>query len=312
MLAFNQLVNRYIIGGEIIADGPLHIGSGAGDTETDALFVRSNDKIYLPGSSVRGAMRSTIEKLTAGLLADEDRIRNATCFLDASSGSKCISCNKDTQEEIDGWREAGKNEAAILADLQLPGQPYRLCHVCRLFGSPSFASKVKIQDCYVLSPAEAVKKGNIRYGIGIDRDTESVREGLLFDYEAIETLPAFRFELIVENIDETDTWDWGLLALGLLEMMRSGGDGSFFLGAKSAAGLGRCHLKSETLEIEGFSGPNELLAYLTGNQFPQRYDSTSDPTASDFMKQKRQDWLDAVIAKAPETNVESTEKNGGE
>lgn len=312
MLAFNQLVNRYIIGGEIIADGPLHIGSGVGDTETDALFVRSNDKIYLPGSSVRGAMRSTIEKLTAGLLADEDRIRNATCFLDASSGSKCISCNKDTQEEIDGWREAGKNEAAILADLQPPGQPYRLCHVCRLFGSPSFASKVKIQDCYALSPAEAVKKGNIRYGIGIDRDTESVREGLLFDYEAIETRPTFHFELIAENIDEDDAWDWGLLALGLLEMTRGGENGAFFLGAKSAAGLGRCHLKLETLKVEGFSGPSELLTYLTDNQFSQKYDSTSDPTASDFMKQKRKAWLDAATAATPETNDQTTENNGGE
>lgn len=303
MLTFNKLHNRYRLRGVLKLDGAMHIGSGLGDQRVDALFVRSNGKFYLPGSSVRGALRSLIERLAAGLSITPDAV---TCFLDDSSGSKCVSANRDSLKRVNEWRESRKEggvkltELAILDKIMSKGY---LCQVCQLFGSPMLASKIKIQDCFPPAQQPMPPEGAVRYGIGIDRDTESVREGVLFEVEVLDHHPSFQFELLAENLEDDEKkhpQDWGLLALGLLEML----GGRFFLGAKSAAGLGQCHLDCDSLHLEGFSGPTELRAFLTTGNYPQQLRKKE---AVAFLQRKRKLYLDqTTAAESPSKPVSQT------
>ena len=65
---FEKLESRYFISGEILLLNELHIGSGKGDGRTDALVIRDhNDRPFIPGSSLRGALRSTIERIALSI-----------------------------------------------------------------------------------------------------------------------------------------------------------------------------------------------------------------------------------------------------
>jgi len=44
-----------------------------------------------------------------------------------------------------------------------------LCRVCRVFGSPWYASKVRIQDLFVADDVHADDAAEIRNGVAIDR-----------------------------------------------------------------------------------------------------------------------------------------------
>jgi len=296
MLTFNKLSNRYRLRGALKLDSAMHIGSGLGDHRVDALFVRSNDKFYLPGSSVRGALRSLIERLAAGLSANPSSV---SCFLDNSSNSKCVSANRETLKEVNGWRESRRLTELNILD-KIMSQGY-LCQVCQLFGSPMLASKVKIHDCFPAAGPSMPSEGTVRYGIGIDRDTESVREGVLFEVEVLDHRPSFQFELLAENLEEDEKKnpeDWGLLALGLLEML----DGRFYLGAKSAVGLGQCHLDCDSLLLEGFSGPEQLRAFLDTGNYPQQIKKKE---AVVFLQKKRKAYLDATAKADSQPNQAS-------
>lgn len=286
MLAFNTLKNRYVITGTLQLDGAMHLGSGLGNERADALFARSNGQFYLPGSSVRGALRSTIEKLATGIETDPKLLPLISCFLDKQSGSLCVSVAEKAKNAVKDWREKNRlTDAQILMKLE---QHNYLCRVCRLFGSPFFASKVKIADCFPTGPKKMPPDGTVRTGIGIDRDTGSVREGVLFEIEVLDDKPAFGFELIAENLEEPN--DWGLLALGLAEMLRDPKLGQFHLGAKRAAGLGKCHLVSSSLHIQGFSGPQGLRDFISDGKYT---DPPQNKKPEKFLHEKLTAYLQA-------------------
>ncbi|MCB0113319.1 MAG: hypothetical protein KDD84_04505, partial [Caldilineaceae bacterium] len=60
------MTTRYHFEGTLTTDTGLHIGSGSGDFVTDARFVRMGDgRFYIPGSSLKGVLRSAIERALA-------------------------------------------------------------------------------------------------------------------------------------------------------------------------------------------------------------------------------------------------------
>ncbi|MFQ5638878.1 MAG: RAMP superfamily CRISPR-associated protein [bacterium] len=288
MLAFNTLNNRYILRGILQFDTAAHIGSGLGNQLADSLFVRSNDTFYVPGSSLRGALRSTVDRVAAGLTAGVGSALETTCFLDTNGGSRCFSARQGRPEDLEKWHNERRPDKFIFEQMVAGGH---LCRVCRLFGSPYMASKLKVLDSF--PTASLPSRGSIRTGIGIDRDTEAVREGVLFEVEVLDTQPAFQVEIMAENLETENPDDWGLLALGILEMTRE----SFYLGAKSASGLGKCHLIRDSIMIEGFEGPEQLKNFVTDAGFAQKYDHASATTAMEFLKRKLTLFLDSIESK---------------
>jgi CRISPR/Cas system CSM-associated protein Csm3 (group 7 of RAMP superfamily) len=119
---------------------------------------------------------------------------------------------------------------------------------------------VKIADLY---PANGGKPpGQKRFGVAIDRDTETAAKGLLYTYQVVEENHAFSLELWAENMSDEH---WGVLGVGLLELL----GGNFWIGGKTAVGLGQCRLKADTLKLEYFDNVAGLQTYLTQQKWQE-------------------------------------------
>ena len=234
---FEKLKSRYFFSGELVLENEMHIGSGKGDGSTDALVVKDfQGKPFIPGSSVRGVLRSTIERIVASL-------GQTPCLLESSN---CVTNSRDLQKE---FRELLKKKDKSKIDAFLSDNS-KICPVCQLFGSVVLASKIRVTD---LQLKRKQAEPSIRHGVAINRDTETAQDKAKFDFEAVPKESTFCFELIGENFTANDQ---ALLAVGIQEMM----NGNFWLGGNTARGLGKCKL--EGLKIAYFEGVLGLKTYL--------------------------------------------------
>lgn len=263
MAAGNQLIDlsafqsRLRVEGTLHAETALRIGSGGGSgpTEQDLPVLKDiYGRPYIPGSSFKGAYRAHLEKLLRGMdeqLACSSTSRPAT--RDALYGC-CL-----TQGDIT-WLKQKFQDPAELAQAILQGS----CWTCSILGAPWLASKVLIRDLPVL---EETWFGRylVRDGVAIDRDTETAAEGLKYDFEAVPSGTAFRFEMVVENASEAEL---GLILLGLREFER----GYVPLGGATSRGLGTVRLELNWAESEWVEA-QDLTTYLQTGQA----DSLADP-----------------------------------
>lgn len=228
-IRMDRLENRYIVRGTLKLLTPLSISSGKANEETDSPFIRTKSgKVYIPGSSLRGAFRSAVERILASLNFPKLK----SCILFAQS-STCLNGDEKKKKALLQRMETA-DEEAIVKELDK-----ELCNVCKVFGTTFNMSKVKFTDLY-LAPEGSISVIK-RDGVGIDRDTETAVDGAKFDYEVVEKDAQFQFEMIIENADEADL---AVLAIGLQELTR----GELWIGGNGAAGLGRCTLESPTLQ----------------------------------------------------------------
>ena len=168
-IGFLALENRYIVEGRLIAEGSIHVGSGFGSAETDATVVHDAGGYFIPGSSLRGVMRSTLERIMQQVRPGK------TCVtFEKDEKSACLTANGKYEE----FEKQHPNERDLAKTLLTTG----LCDICKLFGSPYLASKLRIEDAR-RKAGRALP--TVRHGVGIDRDTESAREHIKFDFEAL-------------------------------------------------------------------------------------------------------------------------------
>ncbi|MCZ2075713.1 MAG: CRISPR-associated RAMP protein [Bryobacterales bacterium] len=279
-IGFLALKNRYIIEGRLVAQGSIHVGSGYGGAETDATFTQDAKGPFIPGSSLRGAMRSTLERILQHIRP------GTTCvmFVEDPAG-RCLTSNRAKYELL----EKALPERDLAEYLFRDG----LCDICQLFGSPYAASKLRVDDAR-LTDSGSGNSGqtasnqdvenqaahiNIRHGVGIDRDTESAREHIKFDFEALEPSPAglaFTFHIQLENAGNAD---FALLGILLSEMRENG----IALGGRKSAGLGRSKLV--ITEVRYF---DNLLSFLKNGAQPVKYEG-------DFINQKLLPELDRYL-----------------
>ena len=237
---FEKLNNRYILTGRVIMDTALHIGSGDSSFEIDAAVIKdAYGKPFIPGSSFKGILRSTVEKIIPNIPG------LTTCAL--IDGADCATVN-ETKMTLFKARLKGDEK----------GDPFELiCDTCKCFGSTAAASKVKIPDLYVSEPYIGIFE--IRDGVGIDRDTETAVDGAKFDYEVVPSQTEFEFEMIGENLDDQDKF---LLALGLREMQ----SGVISLGGNTSRGLGAFSLAIDNVSCLNFKNKKSVIDYLTSQK----------------------------------------------
>ncbi|MCX8171784.1 MAG: RAMP superfamily CRISPR-associated protein, partial [Candidatus Bathyarchaeota archaeon] len=172
----------------------------------DITVYRINDKPVIPGSSLKGVLRSLAETLAR---------------------SKGINVHDPWQDEV------AKNEE----------EKGNFCEICGIFGNTRLASHIKIYDSLPKSPEGA--KPLYKYGIAIDRDFGSVRSGLgPFVEEFVEPGLEWTFRMDILNIEvfpESRTNDLrGLLIKDLLNIMHTFG---IQVGARKSIGAGLIKLK---------------------------------------------------------------------
>src|ERR1035438_3787926 len=104
--------------------------------------IRDNrGRPFIPGSSLRGVIRSMVERSVSTLSP-----KRSCILFDYTTPHLCPSVNKAAGKRIQKLVEEGKGSEARAILFGPNEQPGRLCDTCRLFGSPFGASKLKIFD----------------------------------------------------------------------------------------------------------------------------------------------------------------------
>ena len=252
-----QLVNECQIDFHIKLDGPMLIKSGIETgSGPDMAFVRvfrnGAEEVYLPGSSLKGMLRSHAERITRTLAPD-----NPSAACDPFSKTKCGSNGKDNPEVYE-----------------------KSCLICKLFGSTGFASRLATEDAYSDGRAPTPQQ---RDGVGIDRFTGGAARGAKFDLEVINE-GVFATALHIRNFE---LWQLGLIGFVLQDLK----DGFIRIGFGKSRGLGKIsgEIKRVRLHFLGSKAPQlndrKLPIRGVGSLFQEaeRYGMvTPDETAIEF------------------------------
>lgn len=216
--------------------GPLLIKSGqesgADPTLLDMNFVRiyhaalGESTVYLPGSSLKGTLRSYMEKIARTVSEGRNVHPPLSCDplgKSAKPGADRYACGQ--------YMDRHRNFS--------PAQKYKCaCAICRIFGHTSLASHAHISDAYPLPPDqpsdrryfEQANQTEERDGVAIDRVSGAVAVGP-FNLEVV-TQGAFFASLTLSNFQ---LWQVGLLAIALRDL----GRGLVPIGFAKSRGLGR-------------------------------------------------------------------------
>lgn len=235
-----ELRNRYVFDGKLEMMTGLHIGGGKVTLSyTDSPVVLTPEGLpFIPGSSFKGTLRSTIEKMVASLPPD---LGLHSCGLPTKE-IPTETCPTARQKQVAEARRANPNNAdKILEDARK-----QLCQTCQLFGSPFAASRITINDLYLIND-EWSGTTQIRDGVAIDRDSETAKSGAKYDFEVVPSTTVFGLHIVIENATEQDLQ---LISIGLGEFVSGfGGVGGF-----RSRGLGACilnDLEVRRLELMG-------------------------------------------------------------
>jgi CRISPR-associated RAMP protein (TIGR02581 family) len=178
----------------------------------------SKPTYYFPGTSLKGVLRSHLEKIARTLQPQSVCIP----YFDPNK-SIPIPVPSEAQSHGCGYRSRGNAKdpsAAAYSDS---------CAACRLFGSLKFGGRFSICDAYPVENHEP--KIEQRNGVGIDRFTGGTVPGLLFDLQVL-VGGLFETKIRIVNFEL-----WQLAALNVLLADLS--DELIQIGSGRSRGLGR-------------------------------------------------------------------------
>lgn len=247
-----QLNEKVRLTASLVFDTAWRIGSGKeGETMSDlGVMLTSTGEPILPGSSLKGKLRSTCETLSHALGL-------SACLLNqAASGIDCTSDVKYYSKV----RENYQNTFQKGLDARLEWIDTHTCDVCKLFGSPMKAGRLSVSDGTLKDWASVVQ---VRDGVVIDRDSRTAVDGLKYDYEVVPA--SSRFQLCIELENPTNE-DLALLGAALFEWHAGSSLGGF-----TSRGLGRFHLKDINLSHVDLNAPDQRLRYLTKMETADRF-----------------------------------------
>ncbi|ROQ92047.1 type III-A CRISPR-associated RAMP protein Csm3 [Desulfosoma caldarium] len=224
---YRKFLGKIILKGVMECLSGLHIGASKENLEIGSLdspVVRDpiTSEPYVPGSSLKGKLRSLMEKAHPNLLPNRD----------GGSGISRHECNDWNPGE-------NKNRNYKNAEFSYPGALH--CPVCRLFGSTgpgennrNFPARLKVRDMRLTKESrqelEAIDTGLLftewKFENGIDRVTsaanprnlERVPRGTKFDFSLVYDVEDL--ETLAEDLRNLQ------LSLALLEDDALGGHGS--------------------------------------------------------------------------------------
>lgn len=278
MACWERFESRLEITAQLIAETALRIGMGGEAAEPTAVALPvirdASGGPFIPGSSLRGVLRSHIERIVRALEPRSRRGKGACNPVEEGAWcirrGRCLSEAYDPAREyesigIDDLRSAAKNDEEFARWVLTES-----CRVCRVFGSPWLASRVRIADLY---PDGSVFTER-RDGVAIHREKETVAHK--YDFEALSAGTRFHLTILAENLSPTER---GLLWLGIQELAR----GWILLGGFRGRGLGR--VKVEGLQIRGVEATDRkaLQDYLLEGKL------------RDIPQEAAEGWLNALV-----------------
>ena len=227
-----KIINSARIEMEIIPIDPLLIKSGqASVSGVNMAFVRTyrngeKDEPFIPGSSLKGVIRSYAEKICRSL--KDSPVPVCLPYLDPKDKAEK---GEERQYSCGLLFEKFKKDKN-LKTVPTPDVYSLSCPACRLFGSHCFIGRLATSDAYLTESFKAQGRPvfEIRDGVAIDRITGGVANGP-FDLEVL-TRGEFTTSLDIRNFER---WQLGLVALVLRDME----EGLVRIGFGKSRGLGR-------------------------------------------------------------------------
>ena len=230
-----KLVNQCTFELELETKEPLLVKSGSAVVNgPDMTFVRTRrggrTEPFIPGSSLKGVLRSHAERVARTLSED------SVCgVFDSANVEGC------------SWRFDSSKGPADYA---------HSCPACRLFGSLHWKGRFRTGDAYLTDEHRDVQP-ELRDGIGIDRVSGGVARGAKFDLEVMPAGVRFATRFDVVNFE---AWQLGWIAYVLRDLVES----NLRIGMGTSRGLGRVQAHLNTITLEYIGEPEELGASLPG------------------------------------------------
>lgn len=227
------ILNECLINFSISSETPLLIKSGMERVKDPDMFpVKTfrNDKeeVFVPGSSLKGVIRSHSERITRTLRSGKEP---ACCNPFEKNKSKSeLACSE--------YFRLYKKQKKIkkMAGLNSYKQS---CLICKFFGSTENASRLIVRDAYLKDDCKV--KFETRTGVGIDRFTGGAASGPLFSLE-VATNAEFKAQLYMRNFE---LWQLGLLAY----VFKDFNEGLISIGYGKSRGFGKVIGKVDKVEI---------------------------------------------------------------
>lgn len=258
-----QLLNECVIDLIIEPEGPILVKSGRDTVRgPNMAFVRTwrngQEEVYLPGSSLKGVMRSHAERITRTLKPDGacDPFVNIDKARQEPERVNMLFCGERFKQR-ETWRKkkdqygreyaeekalAEKRYQRTIEELSAIPPNHELydqsCPICRLFGSTYYGGRLATADAYAVNGAP---RPELRDGVGIDRFTGGAARGAKFDLEVV-TGGQFATSLHLRNFE---LWQLGLVGF-LLEDLKAG---LIRVGMGRSRGLGRVKGQVKGLQL---------------------------------------------------------------
>ncbi|WP_298490094.1 RAMP superfamily CRISPR-associated protein [uncultured Chloroflexus sp.] len=262
--------------GPFLTHDPTQAGRGGFDHAPVLTAYDQNARPVLPGSSLRGALRSQAERIARTLATlkawdnGKDTASRKAAFL-----TLCPACNPLTTKTDDPVASCNSFIKALPKakrdELEQEGAEEKLCLACQLFGSSWNGSRLRVEDAPFVG--EKVERKVLDF-LAIDRFTGGGRDTAKFDAVVL-WKPKFRARLFLEN---PAPWELGWLALVLRDLH----DGLITVGFGAAKGFGRCNIEDWKI----------TFGFLVDEDFPLPGNDDQDPVAQQAVA-ARQRLLDA-------------------
>ncbi len=247
--SFAALQNRLHLRGNLIALTAMRIGAGRSSNIIGNDLPVLRDAVgapFVPGASLKGAFRSQVEALVRTVQPSQ-----ALDLQEIEHWQRDVISSLRDDEELANDRVQSEAiwKHSTLIDLT--------------FGAPWTAGRLFFKDALV-DRSLWFNQFEVRNGVAINRDTETVGQGLLYDYEVVPAGVRFTFELLVEN---AAPWQLGMVLLAL----RPWQNGDVQIGGFRSRGLGHVQLAELTARYTAIQTVDDVLTVLGyGNGEPRR------------------------------------------
>lgn len=257
-----------------------------GEESELTVSVQTAGNKYLPGSSLKGVLRSRAEFIANTLTYPEigtchpfDKIPNKT----SEALPPRLGCGD--RFKIRMGIETEENEMSKgLEVLPTPSRYKDACPACQLFGHTYFAGRLRVTDFPVVSP----KINRIRQQyVSINRFTGGAVKGKTFSQESIRAA-SFAGEIYIENYS---IWQLGWLGMLLSDLE----DGWITIGQKQTSGKGRLKINSASARLRVLSKAPLLNQHVYGigwllNSHPPVENNLYGYTGDDLIETPGVEW----------------------
>lgn len=274
---YDSFKNRWEIKGTLILETPLHIGAGQCDEaqeQKQSTILIWKDSLgrelpYIPGSSLKGVLRSNLERLLRTF----------------SENGCCLSVNGEEREPCCGT-----------------------CVVCQMFGSPEGGSSITVRDAHVSEewlntwtqqhPVSQIKAEQMhcatKYDVNLNpiMSTTGTVETGAWPQERVAVGTEFSFSITLDNADDIHV-GYLLLALDEFNKRRA------FLGSGTSRGLG-------VISVTPFP-PKITRTILDPNTFSMKTESPDRQKIQEIMHDAKEELRKLSVAEHNDTHSDKAD-----